>query len=108
MEKAAVWRVLRLDESNISTAVAFDNLWAKYGQGGYRRLSVRKSANQELWAFLFKGDQAKLHFEDPVTAVYAIAKPGEGSGGQAATRAIENFASGWLAAGERSTAALAT
>ena len=103
MEKAAVWRVLRLDESNISTAVAFDNLWAKYGQGGYRRLSVRKSANQELWAFLFKGDQAKLHFEDPVTAVYAIAKPGGGSGGQAATRAIESFARGWFAAGERTS-----
>ena len=104
MEKAVMWRVLRLEpEANKSTAAAFDDLWENYGQKGYRRLSVRKGAAEELWALLFKGDQAKLTFEEPITTVCAIAKPGGGSGGQAGAKAIEKFARDWFVTGERTS-----
>ena len=104
MEKAVMWRVLRLEpEANKSTAAAFDDLWKNYGQKGYRRLSVRKGAAGELWALLFKGDQAKLTFEEPITTVCAIAKPGGGSGGQAGAKAIEKFARDWFVTGERTS-----
>ena len=96
MGKRTLWRVLRI-EAAISTEAAFDELWNKIGQQGYRRLSVRSGVDNTLWALVFKGDQAKLHFEEPVTAVYAIAKPGGGSGGQSGSRAIEQFARQWFA-----------
>ena len=82
MEKRTLWRVLRI-QANMSTEAAFDELWSKIGQQGYRRLSVRSGVDNTLWALIFKGDQGKLYFEAPIAAVYAIAKPGGGSGGQA-------------------------
>ena len=91
--KSLLWSAWPID-SAASTDALFNDLWNWLGKDGKRYLSVRRGTDGSLWVLLFKGDQAELNLggapeEMRPTALYKITKPGNG---QAATRAIAQFA----------------
>ena len=93
------WLVYRI-RTRRPTQEVFDLLWHPMLAKGFRRLSVRRGAEQDaLHALIHKADQAKL---DPLglpeelrpEAAYEVLKPGRGLAG---CRAIEQFVRAWFA-----------
>ena len=104
MAKRTLWAVYRI-ESALSTDATFDALWGIIGVSGQRYLSVTQRRHRAVWALIFKADQAVLTLRElpnslRVEAAYEIAKPGAG---QAASRAISNFAKSWFAGAAKHT-----
>ena len=94
------WNVFTL-ESSLSTEECFDALWGRLGDRAERHLSVRKDADETLWALIYKGDQAGVTWgefaeELRLSAAFGVPTPGGGRGGKAASLAIVTFARAWF------------
>ena len=88
-----------------NTATVFDLLWRALGATGQRNLSVRKDADGQLLALIFKSDQARLDLGHidlsvKVTALYEIAKLAKGHSGSVS---IAKYVHAWFATAQEHT-----
>ena len=108
MTRRLNWAVCALhcgDEELGSTAGVFDLLWAALGANGQRNLSVRKGANGQLSALIFKRDQAEpdlgaIALQVKVASLSEIAKLGKGPSGSAS---IAKYVRAWFATAQEHT-----